>query len=447
MRNRLPAIGLLLGSIACLFQAAELRAQGSQTVGLATAAARGAAGAETFDAAWTIIRDTHFDPTLNGLDWNAVRTELRPRAAAAKDAGELRAVIREMLGRLGQSHFTIIPGSGDTPLKAIADLSGDPGIDVRLIDEAIVVTNVEPQSGAQRLGVKPGWKVVAVAGTPLAQLLGELPAERRTRQVEAWRIAQERLRGAAGTNVRATFEDEKGQSRNVVLERQTESGQPVTVGHLPTMFVRVESERRPLSGGRSAGVIRFNVWMAAVDREFQKAMDSLRDTNGIVIDLRGNPGGLAAMLMGISGHFVGERKVLGTMKTRDTELRFVANPRRVTAAGERVEPFAGPVAILVDAMTGSASECFAGGMQGIKRARVFGQVSMGQALPALFDKLPNGDVLIHAYGDFVAADGTRLEGRGVVPDEIVPLTRESLTAGEDRTMEAALRWISAVRLH
>jgi carboxyl-terminal processing protease len=208
------------------------------------------------------------------------------------------------------------------------------------------------------------------------------------------------------------------------------------------MFVRVESERRAIPGGLSAGVIRFNVWMTAVDREFQKAIDTHRNADGIVIDLRGNPGGLAAMLMGISGHFVKERKVLGTMKTRDSELRFPVNPRLVNAAGERVDPYAGPLAILVDGMSGSASECFTGGMQAIGRARVFGQVSMGQALPALFNKLPNGDVLIHAYGDFVAADGTRLEGRGVVPDVVVPLTRASLLQGKDETLEAALDWIA-----
>jgi carboxyl-terminal processing protease len=80
-------------------------------------------------------------------------------------------------------------------------------------------------------------------------------------------------------------------------------------------------------------------------------------------------------------------------------------------------------------------------MQSIGRARVFGQTSMGQALPALFDTLPNGDLLIHAYGDFVTADGTRLEGRGVVPDEIVPLRRDDLLAGRDAALEAALRWI------
>jgi carboxyl-terminal processing protease len=113
----------------------------------------------------------------------------------------------------------------------------------------------------------------------------------------------------------------------------------------------------------------------------------------------------------------------------------------VNSAGVRVGPFRGAVAILVDAMSGSASECFTGGMQSIGRARVFGQPSMGQALPALFDRLPNGDLLIHAYGDFVTATGTRLEGRGVIPDEILPLRREDLLAGRDRTLEAALAWI------
>jgi carboxyl-terminal processing protease len=213
------------------------------------------------------------------------------------------------------------------------------------------------------------------------------------------------------------------------------------VGNLPTMHVRVESEARQTARGAKAGVIRFNVWMPGVDPLFQQAMDRFRAASGIVVDLRGNPGGLAAMIMGISGHFLTERKPLGIMKTRDSELRFAANPRLVNAAGTRVEPYAGPVAILVDAMTGSASECFAGGMQALGRARVFGQTSMGQALPAFFAKLPNGDVLIHATGDFVTGDGTRLEGRGVIPDEPIALVRSELLAGRDSTLEAALKWI------
>jgi carboxyl-terminal processing protease len=183
--------------------------------------------------------------------------------------------------------------------------------------------------------------------------------------------------------------------------------------------------------------------MTAVDKPFQTAVDRFHTADGIVIDLRGNPGGLAAMIMGIAGHFVADRAVLGVMRTKDSELRFTVNPRLVNAVGERVQPYSGPLAILVDGMTGSASECFAGGMQSLGRARIFGQTSMGQALPALFDKLPNGDVLIHAWGDFVTGTGVRIEGRGVIPDEPVAVTREALLAGRDAPLEAALRWVDA----
>ena len=241
------------------------------------------------------------------------------------------------------------------------------------------------------------------------------------------------------------FEDGVSQTAAVSIERRAEEGQPATVGNLPTMYVRVNADERKTPRGGAVGVIAFNVWMPAVDGMVQHAIDRFRAADGIVLDLRGNPGGLAAMIMGISGHFLTERLALGTMKRRDATLKFAANPRLVNAAGQRVEPYKGPLAILVDSMTGSASECFAGGMQSLGRARVFGQTSMGQALPALFDKLPNGDILIHATGDFVTANGTRLEGRGVIPDRRSAFDRQALVAGSDATLEAALRWMTQGR--
>lgn len=425
----------------------------------AAASAQAPQGLETFDAAWTIVRDSHFDKALNGVDWDAVRAELRPRAMAARTTGELRGVINTMLGRLGQSHFALIPGSPDVG-AAGRDVSGDPGFEVRLLAEepegsapGLIVTSVDPEGGAAKAGVKPGWKVAEIGGTPVDTLLRALPegsaraseGHDRLRHVEAWRVSETRLRGPSRSIVTVAFEDTDGRAIRTGIERRPESGEPVTVGNLPTMYVRVESESRKTPAGATAGIVRFNVWMPAIDGPFQRAVDEFRNADGIVIDLRGNPGGLAAMMMGIAGHFLDERKPLGVMKTRDHELRFVANPRRVNAVGERVTPYAGPLAILVDALTGSASECFAGGMQSLGRARVFGQVSMGQALPALFDRLPNGDVLIHAYGDFVTANGTRLEGRGVIPDEVVPIRREALAAGRDDTLEVALAWIDSER--
>jgi carboxyl-terminal processing protease len=182
------------------------------------------------------------------------------------------------------------------------------------------------------------------------------------------------------------------------------------------------------------------VWLTPVDGVVAKAVDGHREAAGMILDLRGNPGGLAAMLMGIAGQFVSERVSLGEMRSRDGTLQFFANPRAVSPEGKPVKPFAGRVAILVDGLTGSASECFAGGMQAIGRARLFGERSLGQALPALFDRLPSGDVLVHAYADFLTAKGARVEGTGVIPDVSVPWSRTALLAGHDQALEAATEW-------
>ncbi len=309
----------------------------------------------------------------------------------------------------------------------------------------MLVTQVEPGSGAASAGVRPGWRLTSIAGRPVDDLLKalqEMPDD-RVRHLEAWRGLHGRLLGQDGAEVALSFEDGAGAVITRSIARWQQQGQPVTVGTLPTMYVQVTNEKHRTPAGRPVGVIGFNVWMAAVDRPFQLAVDEHRSASGMVMDLRGNPGGLAAMMMGIAGHFVPEPKSLGTMKSRQNELKFTVNPRRVDANGERVDIYAGPVAILVDGLSGSASECFTGGMQSLRRVRVFGERSMGAALPSQFDKLPNGDVFIHATADFVTSDGTRLEGRGVIPDEAVAPSRHELLAGRDPALEAALRWIDS----
>ncbi len=401
-------------------------------------------GLETFDAVWTIVRDTHFDTTFNGVDWDAARAEFRPKAAAATTPAELRGVIHGMLSKLGQSHFSVIPasasGSDDGAVGAATA-----GFDVRIAGDDVLVSRIDPDGPAAAAGIHTGWRVTAIGDYHVAQLFDRLrdTPDQRVRNLEAWRVLQGRLRGYEGSTVNITFEDGAGAPVTRGITRTEPLGMAVTVGSLPTMFVQVTNERRTTPAGRPVGVIGFNVWMANVDRPFQLAVDEHRAAAGIVIDLRGNPGGLAAMMMGIAGHFIPERDALGVMKSRDNELKFTVNPRLVNANGTRVETFAGPVAILVDGLSASASECFTGGMQSLGRVRVFGERTMGAALPSQFDKLPNGDVFIHATADFVTADGTRLEGRGVIPDEVVPLKRADLLAGRDAPLEAALAWIDS----
>lgn len=414
-------------------------------------------GVATFDRAWEIIHDTHFDTTFNGVDWVALREELRPRAEAAGSTDALRRVIRAMIGRLRQSHFSLIPqqfadtlaptgggggGSGDDADAPDVE-TGDVGLDVRLLDDDLVVTQVETGSPADSAGIRPGWVLIAVDDDSVAPILRRI-REQEIRYSDRYlirNVAEGRLGGSVGDSVTLALRDGNDAAQTRTLVRRPLPSDPVKFGNLPTFFARFASDEHTTPAGRRAGRIWFNFWMPPIIRRLDDAVDAFRGHDGIVLDLRGNGGGAGAMVMGVAGHFLSERVSLGDYRTRRTTLQFRANPRTVSPDGERVEPFAGPLAILIDETSGSASEVFAGGMQAIGRVRVFGTTSVGGVLPAFFDRLPNRDVLYHAIADFATPDGIVLEGRGVLPDEPVRPTRRDLLAGRDPVLDAALAWI------
>jgi carboxyl-terminal processing protease len=404
----------------------------------------------TFDTAWTVIGRTHFDSTYNGVDWNALRAELRPRAGAARSTEELRGVLNEMLGRLRQSHFYLVPGEVQRTLsagEAVERKDGDAGLDLRLVDGRFLVTRVEPGGAAEAAGVKTGWVVEQLGAKRAAEVLAsvaKLPGDDpRTREMAAYQAMAGARAGAAGSPLAAVFRDGRDRRVPVTLVRTEATGEVTRYGNLPEMRVQAGHRLLTLDDGTRVGVIRFNLWMPVASRALDQAVDALRDADGIVVDLRGNFGGVGFMAAGFAGHFIDRPDTLATQVMRTQKLFYVANPRRVDTQARPVRPYAGPVAVLTDALSVSTSEFFAGGMQKLGRARVFGETTAGQALPAAMQALPNGDVLVHAIADFTGPGGTRFEGAGVVPDVAAPPTRAALLAGHDPALDAATAWIRA----
>jgi carboxyl-terminal processing protease len=390
-----------------------------------------------FDEVWQTINDSYYDPAFGGLDWPAVRGELRPRVERAATPDVARQVIREMLGRLKQSHFVLLSSFDSQALPGNATLP----IDVRVVPAGAVVTRVDLSSDL-RDRLRPGDRIIRLGGQEISAWLDSAEgSEDRARRLSVWERMFRAFHGADGSEVRLTAADVEGRERTVDIPRSEPRGEAVTLGNLPPLQVRVESREVRTPGQRRVGVVAFSLWMAAVAEPVAAAVDRYRSADGFVVDLRGNPGGLAEMMRGIAGHFLSTPELLGRVHMRSLELEFRANPRRSTSDGRRVEPFAGPLAILVDELTASASECFSGGLQSLGRAHVIGTQSMGRALPASTRQLSNGDVLMYAIGDFVTSTGRRLEGIGVIPDETVPLSFELLAQGRDPVLERALAWI------
>ena len=430
-----------------------------------------------FDRVWQIVYDTHFDPTFNGVDWTTLGDEMRPRAAAAGTRTELRAIEQEMLDRLGQSHFAIIPGSAAEPAQAQneppvsegQDETGtkpealvpgdnknregsgdaDTGIDLRIVDGRAVVWTVRPGSPAALAGVKTGWVLSGIRGQDVDETLDELRESLSAEElgIHAVALLDRRLRGPDGSVIDLEFLGDDDQKIEKEIQRAPMPGEFVKFGNLPPMSTHLEwsrqSVKRESGGTAQVGVITFNIWMIPIAPKFERAMYELRDCDGIIIDLRGNPGGVGALSSSLGRFLVSKKASLGTMKMRGAELSFNIEPVVVTTWGERLDPFAGPIAILQDAGSASTSEVFAGGLQSLGRVKVFGTRSAGMALPAGMDKLPSGDVLLHAIADFVTSTGARMEDGGVVPDVQVVLTRADLLDGIDAPKRAAMEWIAA----
>lgn len=392
---------------------------------------------ESFEQVWKTVRDKHWQVKPAGLDWQAVHDELRPAIEKADSMDAARAVMRDMIGRLHQTHFNIVPGEvyGDAADENKPH-DNTTGIDLRVVDSRALVTSVDAGSPAAKEGVKRGWEIVTIAGTELRPVIAQLQAANSGStllELLSRRAILGRLEGGNGETVTLEFRDGAGHSVTQRLSYAKPRGTLTQFGYLYPSYVWFDSSR---VGGGNIGYVAFNLFLdpARLMNLFGEAVKSCMQCDGFIIDLRGNPGGLGAMAMGMAGWFVDKpNQLLGTLYMRDTTLKFIVNPRAKT--------FAGPLAILVDGASASTAEILAGGLKDLGRARVFGSRTAAAALPSMFEKLPNGDGFQYAMANYISEGGKPLEGLGLTPDVETPLTREALLEGKDPALDAAIAWI------
>lgn len=389
---------------------------------------------ETFERVWSIVDETFYDPEFNGVDWKAVRARYAPRVAALERDEELYPLLGEMLGELKASHFGIAPPPKAPGGEIATTGSGDVGMMIRIVEGRPTVVEVDPGGPAAAAGIPAGAVVTAVGGVSLEKVIAKvesLAPKPAMRRLVARQAINGLLSGAPGSAVELSFLDGKGVSRTKTATRRETPGVLAKFGEMPAVRTRVESRR--LEGG--FGYVAFNIFLPQRMEDVRAAIESFRDAPGIVLDLRGNQGGVGVMAGGIAGLFVRDETLLGTLAMRQGEQRIVAFPRP--------EPIAAPLVVLVDEGSASASEVLAAGLQEAGRAVVVGERTAGAVLLSRVERLPNGAIFQYAFADFTTPKGVALEGRGVLPDVSVTPSRRDYLDGRDPALAAAVAYLGA----
>jgi carboxyl-terminal processing protease len=427
---------------------------------------------ESFEIVWNTINQIFYDPAFGGVDWQQAHERYAPLVAKADSDAQFHLLLQEMLNELHQSHFVVIPreaipelpladgaddseaadepdnkdGGNDLPMRRLhrvrralgERLTNGIGIDLRVIDGKAVVTRVEAGSTAAVGGLRPGFVIRTVNGKPLSTAITEIenhPIWHALIRAEVpLFLVATYINGAKQVPVQLDYVDGFNRAHSIRLKREELKGEMApAIGNLPAMYTEFESKR--MAGG--FGYIRFNAFVPAIMQKLCPAIRSMRDAPGLILDLRGNRGGLIGMTVGLTGLLESHPTTIGVMEGRTGRIPFVGFPQQA--------PYTGPLVILVDGSTESAGEMFASAMQEDGRAMVIGQTTAGNALPSGIIELPTGALFQYGLGNFRTPHGGLLEGRGVIPDVNVPLNRRSLLHGVDPQLATALRQLRPAR--
>jgi len=389
----------------------------------------------SYDTVWQTVNEHHYDPTFGGLDWNEVHDRYLGLVGSVRDDAGFIKLLNEMLGELRLSHYAVFHVKEQVASGSPLISSGSIGLDVRLLDGKVVVTSVTPGLPAAEAGLKAGYLVESIDGIPVERIMAEadsavIPtADERGALSEVTDEVRRRLFGDAGTSVSLTYRDEAEMPHETTLPRRQRTGKTTIDEDLPPFYVDFLAKRID----DNIGYVSFNAFVAPVDERFGEAIDTLGDMRGLIIDIRGNPGGMHEVGEAIVSKLIRKETLFSIFRYRDETKEVVVQPSGTT--------FDGPVAVLIDVMNASASERFSGCIQSIGRAVVVGERSSGSVGPSDVKKLPNGASFMYLMAQSLTPDGTVLEGHGVIPDITVALDRATLLDGRDVQLERSIAYI------
>jgi len=373
--------------------------------------------------AYDNVQKNYYDPKIHGFDWDARYHQFQEKMKRAVTLGQGLTVVAGFLEALNDSHTFFQPPS--RPMKM------DYGFRIQIVGDKPFISRVRPGTDAESK-VHPGDEVLQYNGYTVDRD-GLWKMNYYFNRLAPRPGSQLRLRNLNDAE-REVKVDAKVRKGKVMLNLADSEGLDLW------QIIREGEDSDHLLRQRYIELGDVMIWKMPEFDMTDDAVDNMfgfaRKHKSLILDLRGNPGGLVKTLERVVGNIFDH-----DVKIADRIGRKELKPELAKSRGDKA--FSGKIVVIVDSQCASAAELFARVIQLEQRGTVIGDRTSGSVMESRYYGASQGTDTKIFYGfsitdaDLIMKDGKSLEHSGVVPDEVVLLTAKDISEGRDPVLAHA----------
>lgn len=350
-----------------------------------------------------MIRAEYVDSSFNGQDWNRWHTRFK---GIIRDPEDAYVAVATMVASLNDEYTRFLPPRDmrEQNLSIDSRLYGV-GIQISMRDSKLVVLATIDDTPAEKAGLLPHDHIIRINGHETAGMSVE--------------DAADRIRGPRDTQVQLTVQ----------------RGERIMNFNIQRAEIRLKSVfTRPLADNR-IGYIRLSSFISeSMLGEMEAIMRDMADKKALIIDLRGNYGGLFANAVEIADMFLDKGEIVSIVNREQD--------RRVYRAHAGLA-FRNPMVVLIDGGSASASEILSGALKDNHRATLIGSQSFGKGLVQKINALPEGAGLNITISRYLTPNGTDINKKGIEPDVKVAFGEADFRAHRDPQLDKAVDYLKS----
>lgn len=350
-----------------------------------------------FDNTWAEIKDNYYDPSLNNQVWYRWKEHYRGKI---KNEADAKVAINTMLASLNDPYSKYMNKEEYSEQNtSIASKIVGIGVNIASVSGKITIISVIDGSPAQSGGLQSNDIIMNVDG----------------KDVSGMSISEVAnfVRGKENSSVEITI------LRN--NERLTKK--------LTRKEIKIKTVKSDVD--KNIGYIQISTFVSAsTPNDFLEALEKTNNAKGLIIDLRGNTGGLLPNAVFIANLFLPEGDNIVSIVGRDG-YKFDINAQDLHFRVDK------PLVILVDGASASASEILSGALKDYKKALLLGTTTYGKGMVQKVIPLPNETGLNLTIAKYLTPKGTDINKKGIEPDYRVEFTINDLKNQNDVQLAAA----------